>query len=481
MMITCAHVVQGAVKIEAHFGSKMREAKVIAYDADHDLAVLKVEGQDMPCLPIANSDRVQLAQEIRVVGYPLSNMLGESIKMSRGTVSGISKIGGDSRFQIDATVNPGNSGGPMVDEQGRVVGIASELLTSAEIDSVGFCIPSNEAMDLLRTKNIGVAVAADGPTFAGPELAKRVTPAVALLKVETGPGGVATFKKHKLAFTGSCGLGAFSLDHSRDSGVLIVDACGKVISSDSDQMVPFLFESVGTMGIEELPGDSRETWKSSRFIALRSSSKVTSERPIPFDYHRPPSYDRRFRSPSLPTPPSLPTLPSRRSPYSRYGPPGRGYVETEVVSYTPAIEEVEFKRVSQTDGRVSISKQYQLQSVSKNDDGTPVILMKTQGTITWDKDLQCVSTGEMRGQITFSRTNITMRVPLTCKFEVTKVVPKKVEPTTPPAHPASRSDLAAGSGSQPSVRSIPPPGDQKSSSLETAPASTGLSKFNPND
>jgi len=289
VLVTCAHVVKGATEIEANFGEKVYKARVLAYDASNDLAILKIDAKNLPYLGFVDSDKVELAQEVRVVGYPLSSMLGESIKISRGTISGIIERDDEKRFQIDARVNPGNSGGPLVDQQGRVVGIASELLASGQIDSVGFAITSNDVINLLRKHKSPFAKPAEGKKLEGPELAKRVTPAVAFLKVKTGPGGVAMKERKALLFNSIyITRTPNSVTRGSDNGKLLIDSSGEVVAFDGDSMIPFLFESAGMMGIEQLPGDDRETWSTFRFVSFATATATSSPLPLP-SYYRPPS------------------------------------------------------------------------------------------------------------------------------------------------------------------------------------------------
>src|SRR5262249_46239517 len=127
-LVTCAHVVAGATKIEVALGGRTYAAKAIASDADNDLAVLKGEAGGLPALPLAASDAAEVGQEVRALGFPLSDVLGNDLKATRGTISGISKADGRKRLQIDAPINPGNSGGPLVTEGGEVIGVNSAKL-----------------------------------------------------------------------------------------------------------------------------------------------------------------------------------------------------------------------------------------------------------------------------------------------------------------------------------------------------------------
>lgn len=480
ILVTCAHVVEGAVKITARFGEKSYSAKVIAYDSDNDLALLKIEAKDLPYLTFLDSDRVQLAQEVRVVGYPLSDVLGDSVKISRGTISGIIEREEENRFQIDARVNPGNSGGPLVDQQGRVVGVAVELLTAESIDSIGLAIPGNIAMAMLREKGIEPELAEDGPTLEGPALAGRVTPAVAMLNVESEVGGRGISRT--LGFTGEYRRYGTS-KRKTESGRLIVDSFGNVDLNESQYLIPFVFQPLGTIGIERLPGDSRESWSSVRLTTLTTTKEV----PAPQT-----STNSGFWWPSLPSieetlrltyPPGR-TLsraypPARRPPYDPYGsrhdpygsrldPYGSRYRYEPSVPRSPfdrrhlpgyrsepepppepsppptrtvvinllAIEECQYEWISETpDGLVKIAKRLYLRTLGDEDEGEgegddlPAIELKTEGTIIWDRTLGAVRESEVSGQLCYNKDGITIRIPVTLSYKVEK---KEFENGTPP-------------------------------------------------
>ncbi len=170
-------------------------ANVIEVDTEHDVALLQIPLRNLPALPLGDSHKVQLAQQVRVIGYPLSDVLGSSIKVTSGSIAGIVEHEGQRLLQVDASINPGNSGGPVVNDRGEVVGVASAKLVGMEVSNVGFAVPVEEARRLLEKKGISIAAAEAGESLAGPELAKRVTPSVGLVTVTIGPGGVGTGKR----------------------------------------------------------------------------------------------------------------------------------------------------------------------------------------------------------------------------------------------------------------------------------------------
>ncbi len=113
-----------------------------------------------------------IGEEIIALGFPLQNILANGLNMTRGDVSALAGIGGDTRFlQISAPVQPGNSGGPLLDRSGRLVGIVTGKLNATRVarstgdipQSVNFAIRSELAELFLRRHGISFAVApADG-------------------------------------------------------------------------------------------------------------------------------------------------------------------------------------------------------------------------------------------------------------------------------------------------------------------------------
>ncbi len=182
-LVTCAHVVQDAARVKVVLGKREWEGKVVAVDQVQDLAIVHVVAHDLPTLLLSDASDVELAEPVRVIGFPLSSMLGKGIKITSGTVAGRTEEeeGGARSFQVDALVNPGNSGGPIVDERGQVVGAASALLSGIRISEVGFGVPAEQVRRLLKRAKISPTGIAKPKPQSGPELAKMVTPAVAYL------------------------------------------------------------------------------------------------------------------------------------------------------------------------------------------------------------------------------------------------------------------------------------------------------------
>ena len=132
-LITNNHVIDKCLVVNLSASGKMIPVDILAYDQINDLAILKADFNPNDILTISNEDPVIL-QEIFVAGYPFGNEISSSIKFTQGIVSSLSGVGNNySNIQIDAAIQPGNSGGPIVNEKGNVVGVAVAKLDIAPI------------------------------------------------------------------------------------------------------------------------------------------------------------------------------------------------------------------------------------------------------------------------------------------------------------------------------------------------------------
>jgi S1-C subfamily serine protease len=180
-LVTCAHCVDDASKIDIAIGGKTYPARVLAVDQSNDLALIKIDARGLPVVPLADSESVEVGLEVRAIGFPLASVLGDSLKATRGTVSGIEQRKGRKAFQIDASINPGNSGGPLVNEKGEVLGVNNAKLFGTAVSNVAFTVPINYAKKLLDDKGVKYTTHPAAVRLEGTALVKRVSPAVALV------------------------------------------------------------------------------------------------------------------------------------------------------------------------------------------------------------------------------------------------------------------------------------------------------------
>lgn len=156
-ILTNAHVVSGAVglKVVMSDGTEY-EAKMIGADDLTDIAVIKVEANDLPYAEFGNSDQLRVGERVVAIGNPRGLSLAGSV--TQGIVSAVNRTlsgsGDISYIQTDAAINPGNSGGALVNEYGQVIGINTAKIAQAAgsdtiYEGIGFAIPITEAKPII--------------------------------------------------------------------------------------------------------------------------------------------------------------------------------------------------------------------------------------------------------------------------------------------------------------------------------------------
>ncbi|VBB46501.1 hypothetical protein TRIP_B40319 [uncultured Desulfatiglans sp.] len=143
-LLTNEHVISGCGRIYSICQGRRYAFDVIASDPQNDLALLKAEKSPASIARFASTGAPQLGQGVVVTGFPLAGLLSDQLQLTTGVVSGTSGISNDFRFfQISAPVQQGNSGAPVIDETGRVIGVVVSKLNAGLIQRVTGDIPQN--------------------------------------------------------------------------------------------------------------------------------------------------------------------------------------------------------------------------------------------------------------------------------------------------------------------------------------------------
>jgi S1-C subfamily serine protease len=170
-ILTAAHVVGQEGKVEVAIGldiddelATLLPATLVKADTDHDLALLKVDTTSLPTplptVPLANANAVARQDEVLALGYPFGEEVGSSLTMTRGHITAI-QVHQDRRlFQTDAAVNPGNSGGPLVNSRGEVIGI---VVSKFVVRQGGFTV--SESINFAMPISFGLSLLANVPEF----------------------------------------------------------------------------------------------------------------------------------------------------------------------------------------------------------------------------------------------------------------------------------------------------------------------------
>lgn len=146
-IVTNAHVLAGGSRVQAITSEQeLIDTLFIGYDADFDIALLKIPG-NYKVLDLGDSDDVKIGEKVIAIGNPL----GLQFSVSQGIVSAIHRIGIngiEAYIQTDAPLNPGNSGGPLINKEGKVIGINNFKIGDSE--SLGFALESNYIKDIVN-------------------------------------------------------------------------------------------------------------------------------------------------------------------------------------------------------------------------------------------------------------------------------------------------------------------------------------------
>ena len=169
-IITNHHVIEGCNVIKINFKGRELKAETLAVDKMNDIAIISTKLNEKVYLPISNED-VSLLEDVIVAGYPLGKKVSSAIKTHKGVVTSLAGAGDNySNFQTDATINQGNSGGPVLNQKGNVVGIAVATWVEKGVQGVHFAVKSStlktfananglefrpENVNILTNKNLG--------------------------------------------------------------------------------------------------------------------------------------------------------------------------------------------------------------------------------------------------------------------------------------------------------------------------------------
>ncbi len=159
-ILTNNHMVEKAEKVEIELtdGRKFT-AKIIGADSDSDVAVVKIDANDLPYLELADSDALEVGEWVLAIGNPLglSHTVTAGIVSAKGR-SGFGLADFENFIQTDAAINFGNSGGPLINLDGKVVGINTAIAGSTGNIGIGFAIPINIAKHAYKQLRKGGAV-----------------------------------------------------------------------------------------------------------------------------------------------------------------------------------------------------------------------------------------------------------------------------------------------------------------------------------
>lgn len=179
-LLTNAHVVEGCGNARLRFEGRTEPALIVARERDHDLALLKMRGRSPAFAKFRGGPPIRLGESVVVFGYPLTGYLSRSGNLSTGLVASLAGVeDNEAEMQISAPVQSGNSGGPVVDQSGHVVGVVVAKSNTTTIDddyieviqNANFAIKANVAKAFLDRFGVSYEVEAPGDDLKTPDVA----------------------------------------------------------------------------------------------------------------------------------------------------------------------------------------------------------------------------------------------------------------------------------------------------------------------
>ena len=201
-IITNYHIVKGANSISAKFTSgESISATVVTKDSKNDIAILKLHSSpnlSVAPIKIGNSSQAKMGQKIFTIGYPVSNIMGVKPKYSEGVINSMTGIRDDPTFfQISVPIQPGNSGGPLFNDKGEVIGITTSSMSTLSINAIG-AIPQNvnyaikssfvknilSTVPELMTSNTGIVIVPNELEKSLPNFIEQVSKNIVLIEAK---------------------------------------------------------------------------------------------------------------------------------------------------------------------------------------------------------------------------------------------------------------------------------------------------------
>jgi S1-C subfamily serine protease len=180
-LLTNDHVVSECSNLKILYKNDLFDARVIASDSKLDLAVVQTSSRiTQSSFRFAQTTRT--GESVIALGYPLFDQLGVSLKVTSGIISSLTGFRGDpTSLQFSAPIQPGNSGGPLVNDKNEVVAMATAVLTGEDVSNVGFAIKGAQTQRFLAQNRIDFETGTSGEMVSIPDIVEQAEKTVFLL------------------------------------------------------------------------------------------------------------------------------------------------------------------------------------------------------------------------------------------------------------------------------------------------------------
>lgn len=180
-VVTAEHVLEDCNAVSIRHGNQEIDAQTVARDVSNDLGLIRLQKPIGNTAKLRGGKRIRLGEMVVNYGYPLFGQLSTSATITEGNINNLSGAGNDSTvIQFDAPTQPGNSGGPLLDSSGNVVGVAIKILSKKYADATGhiaqnvnFAVKSNIVENFLQSNKIPFQTADSTEKLELPDIAEK--------------------------------------------------------------------------------------------------------------------------------------------------------------------------------------------------------------------------------------------------------------------------------------------------------------------
>ena len=180
-VVTADHVLEGCNEVTIVHSHQETAAQTVARDRSNDLGLLRLDKKFLHAAKLRGGSSIRLGERVSNYGYPLFGDISTSATITEGNINNLSGVGNDSTvLQFDAPTQPGNSGGPVLDSSGNVVGVAIEILSKKYADATGhiaqnvnFAVKSNIVENFLSSNKVSFEKADSTEELKLPDIAEK--------------------------------------------------------------------------------------------------------------------------------------------------------------------------------------------------------------------------------------------------------------------------------------------------------------------
>lgn len=178
VLITNQHVVEGCNKFWIRLNEKPTSVRLLASSEEDDLALLQFSGGSSP-IALKIADQLRLGEQVIALGFPLGDRLGTEVKVTTGNISSLAGPKDDKKYlQFTAPIQPGNSGGPLINDKGLVVGVNTASLAGDKLQNINFAVKTERLIPFLARNKQLVEVTSGTEKLEVPDLVEKTSSSV---------------------------------------------------------------------------------------------------------------------------------------------------------------------------------------------------------------------------------------------------------------------------------------------------------------